>query len=115
MPTDTPTIHHPDKGRLLRANHSSPVSHWPDKEEAAERTGQEGAEGRTETGAGRTQSPRGEPRRCRRALTERHRQEKQGTQRKSDKARRQMAGEAVRDTENRAQLGREQGRGCGGR
>lgn len=45
---------------------------------------------------------------------ERLRQEKEGTQRKSDKARRQ-SGEAVRDTENRAQLGREQGRGCGGR
>lgn len=44
---------------------------------------------------------------------ERLRQEKEGTQRKSDKARRR-SGEAVRDTENRAQLGREQGRGCGG-
>lgn len=32
------------------ANHSFPVSHWPNKEEAAERIGQEGAEGRTETG-----------------------------------------------------------------
>lgn len=57
MLTDAPTIRHPREWRLLRASQSSPVSHWPGKEEEPERGGQKGGEGVTETGGRKSTVP----------------------------------------------------------